>query len=340
MQGVAHFQRGEFERALQLIERALAQRPGDASARFNRALVVNALARRPAEAELEREAAVFATAMRGDAHTRDDHAVRVIAFYLPQFHRDPGERRLVGRGLHRVDERAQGAAELRRPRAAAPAGRARLLRPADPAVREAQARLARAHGVDAFCYYHYWFGGRRLLERPLDAVLASGKPDFPFCVCWANENWTRRWDGLDHEILMAAALFGRRCARLHRRACSRCFAIAATSASTGGRCCSSTSSPICPTSPAPSSCGARSASTPVSAIRISQRFSATRRTIPTPVRVRCRGRVPADRARGREHRVAAAGSGSGVSRKRVRLCESRRRLPAAARARHSARFAA
>ena len=66
-----------------------------------------------------------------------------------------------------------------------------------------QAELARSHGITGFCYYYYWFEGRRLLEQPLDAVLASGSPAFPFCVFWANEDWRRTWDGGRNEVLVA-----------------------------------------------------------------------------------------------------------------------------------------
>lgn len=68
--------------------------------------------------------------------------------------------------------------------------------------RSDQAELAREYGIHAFCYYHYWFGGRRILERPFQEILDSGEPNFPFCLCWANENWTRTWDGGDDEILL------------------------------------------------------------------------------------------------------------------------------------------
>ncbi len=72
-----------------------------------------------------------------------------------------------------------------------------------PEVRQAQVDLAREYGIYGFCYYHYWFNGRRVLDRPFTAVLSSGKPDFPFCLCWANENWTRVWDGGSKDILLA-----------------------------------------------------------------------------------------------------------------------------------------
>ncbi len=71
-----------------------------------------------------------------------------------------------------------------------------------PEVREAQAELAKEYGIYGFCYYHYWFNGKRLLETPFNEVFRSKKPSFPFCLCWANENWTKAWDGRNKRILI------------------------------------------------------------------------------------------------------------------------------------------
>ncbi len=71
-----------------------------------------------------------------------------------------------------------------------------------PEVREAQARTAKAHGIDAFCYYHYWFEGQRPLRRVIDEAIERGVPDIPFCLAWANEHWSRTWDAADHEVLL------------------------------------------------------------------------------------------------------------------------------------------
>jgi lipopolysaccharide biosynthesis protein len=69
-------------------------------------------------------------------------------------------------------------------------------------TRAAQAALARQHGITAFCFWHYWFAGRRMLERPVDEWVACGEPDFPFCLGWANETWGGRWVGATRDVLI------------------------------------------------------------------------------------------------------------------------------------------
>ncbi len=133
---------------------------------------------------------------------RNDPAARLIAFYLPQFYPNPENDAWWGKGFTEWTNTAKA-------RRLYP-GHYQPHVPADlgyydlrvPETRTAQAELARSYGIEAFCYYHYWFAGRRILERTFQEVLTSREPDFPFLLCWANQTWTGAWHGAPNRILI------------------------------------------------------------------------------------------------------------------------------------------
>jgi hypothetical protein len=131
----------------------------------------------------------------------DERFVKLLAFYFPQLHPIPENDEWWGKGftdwvnVKRAQPQFRGHYQPRVPLGG---------RYYDQSQKETlawQIDLAKRHGVHGFCHYHYWFDGKQLLETPTNIVMASPELDFPFCLAWANETWSRRWDGRDHHIL-------------------------------------------------------------------------------------------------------------------------------------------
>jgi len=132
-----------------------------------------------------------------------DLRARAVTFYLPQFHPVPENDAWWGPGFTEWTNTAKARPLFR--------GHVQPHIPADlgfydlrmPEAREAQSDLAQRYGVEAFVYWHYWFGGgRRILERPFTEVLASGAPSVKFCLAWANQTWSGIWHGASDRVLM------------------------------------------------------------------------------------------------------------------------------------------